>query len=149
MADVLPASYSVFHLVAEVGCSCGLYYEEDDEVTRRGAVELEAEKRASRYRKRGWSEAKVRRAVADHLLGRERAEGGRREAELESIRKVEQSLTEIARHSKHGVYVLVHQYDGPVAGTRFRTTLLSRESPHVHLGAPSLPLDVIVRCGAR
>jgi len=97
IAKLFPTGDRLFW-ITRGGCSCDL------ELSRhRGADESEIEKERARYRKKGWSEAKIARALQGKF-----APDPRKDTPIEKLRELLRRLS----RAPGGVRVFGHEYDG-------------------------------------
>jgi hypothetical protein len=94
-------------LITHGGCSCELYAARG----ARGSDKETIEKERARYRKKGWSEAKIRRALETKLAAR--APVPRSQREDTPMEKLSDLLTRLAA-VPGGVRIFVHAYSGSV-----------------------------------
>jgi hypothetical protein len=151
LASRLPRGYELYRVVGEWGCSCGVYYDENEDVEIAEDNATADLRRIAKYRKRGWSESRIARALGDHRAHRDAMDRNRASwcaTQVAATQGLEQSLGRIAKTFPGGVFVLAH---GPCRTEGYRQFPLAggRRSPSkVRLGAPSLERETIVHFGA-
>lgn len=136
--NTIPSTHTVALLVSGF-CSCGIYsgpspVGEEDRESKRGA------RRVQRYRKLGWSESKIHRALEDSNQAHAKSPVAVTDAD---IRDIEALLSSVAAQDKAGLYILVHTYNGHLADEKFLVTQKSLPATELRLSAPKLLPDVL------
>jgi hypothetical protein len=138
----LPAHYRTY-LLTTGGCSCALFSESASRVNV--AAEDHATQLRRKYAKRGWSEAKVERAIAQAAskldINEQRFVGLRSDA-CELLATFAERVGALA--------IVVHWYDGPLDTEKFAVAAGARVEPAaLHEGHMDLVRDVMVFVHAR
>jgi hypothetical protein len=106
------------YVLTDGHCSCDLYRSPSYAGSRETVEDLER-KLCRKYRKKGWGEAKIRRAVKDATAARERRSGGDFIGLHPDVRVV---LARVADEVDH-IYAFVHQYSGGIASEQVKVKL--------------------------
>ena len=141
-AQVLPEGYAVTALVTSNHCSCGLYFDPQEVAAERlDDRGRRHDARARKYRRLGWSAAKIERALADSAAATTEAHLLVGEAKLQ---QVEAAVTAAAAATPGGLFVVVHQFSGSIAEERFDIRLEEAPRGHLRLRPSSIPEDCLV-----
>lgn len=142
VAKMLPKGHAVMALVTENRCSCGLYFNSEDvRAARRDANLRQLRARAEKYRNRGWSAAKIQRALADSASS---ASDGHDLIDESKLEAVEAALSTSAAQLPGGLFVLVHEFSGSSAEEQFKIRVDDAPREHVELRPRSLAQDRLV-----
>ena len=97
--DYIPDDHSLFYVTTNEMCSCCLYQEPKDS-------EQVTERIRKKYNKRGWSKAKIERAIQDHIQAMKDGSNG-------LIPALRHELVDIVGITK-SLLIIVHWYSGLV-----------------------------------
>jgi len=102
ICKLLPKDYESFAIIMEELCSCGLYspIKPDDKDKEREALRR-------KYKKKGWSENKIQRALHDHEKNMKTRLAGFRDDFLSW-------LTTLPAKSGASLFLIVHMYSGDI-----------------------------------
>jgi hypothetical protein len=142
----IPLTHEILALVTrQSGCSCGLYFDpaelkSDFEQDRRQA----SRKMVNRYRRRGWSEAKIKRALQDSGYSRGARSQFQANAAISEQQQIESALQEFAGSSPGGLFILVHSYTGNLGEEVFSIRSDRRNLATLRLNPELLPEDTLI-----
>ncbi len=106
--EYLPKDYSLYYLITGM-CSCDLFSEENNEED----IQKTEKKLIKKYRKKGWSENKIKRAITQSLS---HATSNKSKAGLRDDAKM--FLADIATKAGN-IKIIVHMYSGDQNAERF------------------------------
>jgi len=103
----LPENYIAHHVVSGM-CSCDLF-----KSSKSNKAEKERESLLRKYKKKGWSEDKIKRALSDHENNIKKSFSGFREDIISWVTSLVQDL-------EQPLLLLVHMYSGAVETEEFQ-----------------------------
>ena len=126
----LPSGYQTYYLITRM-CSCDLFcaVRPDDEERR-------LESLRKKYRKKGWSKAKIERALSDHQTAIAKSQGLR-----DDIRKW---ILQVVNQHKEVLFLLVHMYSGAVVTAKFSVASVDIKQHDFSEFSRTFPEDTLV-----
>ena len=103
LSGYLPDDHSMFYVTSGM-CSCGLFQTPED--PQRSIDKIRQKYQKHKYKKRGWSEAKIERAVQDKIRTMKHGPGGLRPTLRHKLRDFVQSTDSL--------YIVVHWYSAEI-----------------------------------
>lgn len=134
----IPNNYTPLFLTSG-HCSCDLYHNSVD-TTR--SLDNGLEKLESQYERKGWSKAKIKRALADVKRGKP----VRNEATFLGLRSdIIQFVESFCSTSKSTIQLLVHYYSGNIEKEQFEFSEVMVPRSQIAQFSLELPEDVLVK----
>lgn len=150
LAGKLPSNYAAYLIGFHGGCSCrlaGHYFEQDDDdqdqESARKAAKLEMHL-IEKYRRKGWSEEKIKRALADKRKSKNRQSAEELfPADIED--RVAQVLQETVRTFGLPIYLCIYELAGSASIKALATQVLTKKTVHLRIHPDYLPKGEIVK----
>lgn len=150
LAGKLPSNYAAYLIGIPEGCSCclaGHYFEQEDDdqeqASARKAAKLEMHM-LEKYRRKGWSEEKIKRALADKRKAKNRQSA--EELFPEDIEdRVAQVLQETVRTFGLPIYLCIYEFARVALTKPLAAPVLTKKAARLRIHPDYLPKRGIVK----
>ncbi|MCL4705828.1 hypothetical protein KJ068_11740 [bacterium] len=150
LAGKLPAHYEIYWIGFHGGCSCclaGHYFEqegddqEQESATKAAKLEMHV---IEKYRRKGWSEEKIKRALADKRKAKNRQSAEELfPADIED--RVALVLQETVTTFSLPIYLCIYELAGSALTKALAAPVLTKKAAHLRIHPDYLPKGGIVK----